>query len=92
MNEKDLNVSLFAIRRLALRGVANSEGRSAVGVGETQYIKEGSDIKDSLGTGLKIRSQGFVKLAIRRNSCQTVAVLDIFSSSTIHRVNPERIP
>lgn len=32
MNEKGLNVSPFAIRRLALRGAANSKGRSAVGV------------------------------------------------------------
>jgi len=50
MNEKDLNVSLFAIRRLALRGVANSEGRSAVGVGETRY-KGGFRYKGFFGNG-----------------------------------------
>lgn len=45
-------------RSVSLRG-SDSKGRSAVGIrGEPE---EGSDIKDSLGTGLKIRSQGFVE-------------------------------
>lgn len=35
--------------------------------------EEGSDIKDSLGTSLKIRSQGFVEHATRRDGWQTLA-------------------
>lgn len=71
-----LNVSPLSIRRpsLSFRG-GDSKGRSVVGIrGEP---KEGPDIKDSLGTGFKIRSQGFVETgrlgatAARRWSLQT---------------------
>lgn len=76
------NVSPLSIRRPALRGAADSEGRSVFGIRGDP--KEGSDIKDSLGTSLKIRSQGFVEQATRRDGCQTLAALDIFSSSGLN--------
>jgi len=71
-------VSPLSIRRPALRGAADLEGRFVVGIrGDPE---EGSDIKDSLGTGLKIRSQGFVEQATWRDGCQALVALDIFSS------------
>lgn len=47
------------------RGADDSKGRSRSTLGERP--EEGSDIKDSLGTGLKIRSQGFVEPATLHN-------------------------
>lgn len=62
-------MSLLPIRRPSLRGATDSKGRSAVGIrGDPE---EGSVIKDSLGTGFKIRSQGFVKPSTQRNDYQT---------------------
>jgi len=76
-----LNVSPLSIRRLglSLRGAVDPKGRSAIRIrGDPE---EGPDIKDSLGTGLKIRSQGIVELAIQRNGCQTLALPRTFSQA-----------